>query len=292
MQTHPTLYALAKAQSSAAQSYLLTRRPLAHVGALGAAVLMLFVHEPPVFYYLLGILATLTEMLAWWFHFEGERRHRLSRELNRRALLVNAFGNVSELLELADLRACLDDTVLQQAAQLDKEVYNPAQPEQRYYTSGQREGSIQRLLDNLQESAFWSKHLYQHIARHTFKKLGLITGLVLLVLLGSIPFSSPIASWWLAPKIIAIFLAFMISDELTFAVEWRMATNRCDVVIRRVECILAKRKTAEDEILAVFGDYAAITETAPPIPSWVYTKERERLNGLWEEKQGRNLPPT
>jgi len=276
MQSKPSLPALAKAGSGVAQFYFNSRRA-AHFTALGVALLMLFVPNP--FVYGLAIIAVITEILAWWFRYRGEHYQRLSRELTRRALLFDAFGKLSESFELADLLHSFSEKLEQKAAQLDKEFYGEGK---EYYTSDKSKG-VDRLIESLQESAFWSKHLYHIAAIRTFWLLILLSFAVIFVVFFIVPVAYK-GAIFVAPQIIVVFLAFVISDELSSAFAWWTAANRSEAVDRRLDKIMDLKAPSREILLAVFGDYSVATAAVPPIPSHLYESERLRLNKLWADR--------
>jgi hypothetical protein len=271
MQSKPSLPALAKAGSEIAQIYF-NRRRVAYFGALFVALLMLL--PIGVFAYGLAVVAMITEILAWWFRNKGEHYHSLSRELMRRAMLFNAFGKSEESLDVTDLLNSFgEEKLTQKASLLDEKFHYP----EEYYMG-------KKLLDNLQESAFWSKHLFEIAARRTFWLLLLIFFAVIVVVLLIAPLVINQAVS-LIPNIILVFLAFVIADELSTAFAWQEAVNRCDALDRRLEKILAKgNEPSQEVILAIFSDYAVATAAAPPIPKDIYEAERDHLNESWDNR--------
>jgi hypothetical protein len=235
-----------------------------------------------VFAYGLAVAAMITEILAWWFRNKGEHYHRLSRELMRRAMLFNAFGKFDESLDVTDLLNSFGEKKLtQKAEQLDEKF---RYPEDYYKPPANPQSKEKTLLDNLQESAFWSKHLFEIAAQRTIWLLLLISFAVIFVvfLIEPLMIYQDVS---LIPKIIVVFLAFVIADELSTAFAWREAVNRCDAVDRRVEKILAEgNEPSQEAILAIFSDYAVATAAAPPIPKHIYEAERDRLNESWDDR--------
>lgn len=270
MQSKPSLPALAKAGSEIAQFYFNNRR-MAYFGALFVALLMLL--PIGIFAYGLAVVALIAEILAWWFRYKGEHYHRLSRELMRRAMLLNTFGKSNESLDVTDLLNSFGEEKLKQKAeQLEEQFY-----QESYYHS-------EKLLDNLQESAFWSKHLFAIAAQRTIWLLVLISFAVIFIvfLIEPLVINQDIS---LIPKIIVVFLVFVIADELSSAFAWWEAANRCDAVDRRVEKILAEvNEPSQEAILAIFSDYAVATATAPPIPKHLYEAEWNHLTESWNHR--------
>ena len=286
MPSEPSLPALAKAGSSVAQFYFKSRR-LAHFGALGVALVTLFV--PEFFAYGLAVVALLIEALAWWLRYKGEHYHRLSRELIRWARLENAFGKLREsALYITDLRHSFGGKLEQKAMQLDQKFYN----EDGYYTSDKSQGNV-RFLENLQESAFWSKHLYAIAAQRTFGLVGLASLAVIVIVFFIAPFIAsvtPASSWelLLTPKLAMIFWALVISDELGSALAWQGAAAGSDEVDRHLDKIRASDQPSQEILLAVLGNYSVATAAAPPIPTHIYESQRTHLNKLWDQRMGRS----
>ena len=277
MQSKPSLQALSKAGSEIAQFYFNSRRA-AYFGALFVALLMLL--PIGVFAYGLAVVAMITEILAWWFRNKGEHYHNLSRELMRRAMLFNAFGKSNEPLDVTDLLSSFGEKRLtQKAEQLDEKFKYP----EFYYQS-------KELMDNLQESAFWSKHLFTIAAQRTIWLLVLISFAVifLVFLVEPLVINQDVS---LIPKIIVVFLAFVISDELSTAFAWREAANRCEAVDRRVEKILGE-EPSQEVILAIFSDYAVATAAAPPIPKRIYEEQWESLDKSWKDRMAERKTTT
>ena len=145
-----------------------------------------------------------------------------------------------------------EEKLTQKASRLDEKFHYP----EFYYQS-------KKLLDNLQESAFWSKHLFEIAAQRTIWLLVVISFAVIFIvfLIEPLVISQEVS---LFPKIIVVFFAFVIADELSTAFAWREAVNRCDAVDRRLEKILAEvNEPSQEAILAIFSDYAVATAAAP-----------------------------
>jgi ABC-type multidrug transport system fused ATPase/permease subunit len=271
MQSQPSLPALAKAGSEFAQFYFNLRR-MAYYGALIVALCMLL----PVgsFAYVLAVAAMIIEVLAWWFRNKGEHYHSLSRELMRRAMLCNAFGQCKESLDITDLLNSFGEEKLRKKAEQLEEKFNY---QENYY-------STEKLLDNIQESAFWSKHLFESAAQRSFLALMLIFFMVIAVffLINPLVISQDMS---LIPSIIVVFFAFVIADELSTAFAWQDAAKRCDTLDRRLEKILAEvNNPSEEVILAIFSDYAVATAAAPPIPKRIYEKHWDHLEQSWKDR--------
>jgi len=134
----------------------------------------------------------------------------------------------------------------------------------------------------LQESAFWSKHLYAAAASRSFAKSAVLFIAVLLIALVVLPLVSGNAQLLVA-RTLVVALGFITAyDEFGRALAWRAAAEQAEAVDRRLEKLDV---TSVEPALGVFGDYSVATATAPPIPTALYKKQQNRLNKGWEERK-------
>ncbi len=224
----------------------------------------------------------LIEVLAWFFRHRAEVYHRKSRKLTRLGLFNDAYGKLGESTEMASLQFSIDEKTRCRAAEIDKELKKSG----GYFASIEFKDVV-RLLDDIQESAFFSKHLYEKAAQHIFWGLGLfIISIFVGCLIAFFVFDSNVAF----PRVITLLFIFVIADELGFAFAWHEASGHVDKVVDRLNVILETKDYSSHEVnLAILNDYQVITAVAPPIPRYVYKSNHERLTKLWNEvKKDRN----
>lgn len=125
---------------------------------------------------LLAVFALISECTAWWLSYQASKAHGLAEQARRRNLLMDAFGKTSENLDLTDLLESFDVKLTKAAESL----------EQPSYFASSRPHGLQRLKDNLQESAFWTKHLFGKSADRALQLLVAKLAFVILALIVSI----------------------------------------------------------------------------------------------------------
>jgi len=163
MEFTPSLPAYAKALDEQSVFYFVCRQIL-HIVALIVAVVSTFLLEVTIWVYTLATIAMFIEFLAWYFRYLGERNHRQSRKLTRLGLLEDAFGKLSDKkTDVADYTD-VSDKIKKRAEQLDKVWENSGG---HFFGSNASVGVV-RLLENLQESAFFSKYLCKKSAEYIF----------------------------------------------------------------------------------------------------------------------------
>lgn len=105
---------------------------------------------------------------------------------------------------------------------------------------------------------------------------------VLLIALVVLPFVSGSAQLLIA-RTLVVALGFITAyDELGRALAWRAAANQAGAVDRRLEKLDVATVAPA---LAVFGDYSVATATAPPIPTAIYRKRKDRLDKGWAKRK-------
>jgi hypothetical protein len=200
--------------------------------------------------------------------FNGYRRHSLAEEGRRRALLADGLGTSIDELALRDLRLRFSEKAEQAASTFE---------DADYYASEAPPGPA-RLRATMQESAFWSRHLYGAASKAAGVIAGILLVLVVIALFVVIGTNSASASVAVA-RIGALFLSFLVfSDIATQALAWFDAAAKSNDVYLRLQAV---DLTDEATAMAVFGDYSVATATTPPIPTFLYKRRHDHFEEAW-----------
>lgn len=261
-----SLLGIARAASQEAKR-LLGLRLWAH-GATFVFTLMSFaVQDPWTLYPVLG--AVLAESIAWAIRFRADTLHHSAEQARRSAVLMNAFGLTKEPADAIDLRADLGQSLVTKAESLE---------DSQYYASTTPPGP-ERLREVLQESAFWSKHLYATAASWSFV---LCAAPILLLGLGAIilgPLHSPIVHLVLARVAVSALTALISVDQLSEGLAWRRAA---DIAVHTDHALGRASSRVDADMLAVFAEYSVGTASAHPIPEWIYRRGHQSLEAAWK----------
>ena len=264
------LLALSRAEGEVAKR-LRAQRAGAHALTFALAVAGLFLPAPMAYYFALG--AFLSEAAAWWLRHRAMACHQRAEEGRRRALLTAALGSDPETLEAVDL-----------AQRFSKRARGSAHAhaDPGYWSTSQAPGPA-RLREALQESAFWSTHLYRAAAKWGFAIAGAVAGLAALGAL-VVALSQPGEVGEAITRVCVVILTAVIAtDVLTDALGWLGASRAAHRVDRR---IAASDFADQAVVLAIFADYATATEAAAPIPTRLYKREHDRLVAAWAARTG------
>lgn len=266
-----SLLALSRAETEEAKRFFQLRL-YAHAATLVLGVPAIFVSGAAA--YVLALAALISEAVAWTLRRLGSQRQEQGEKGRRRALLMQAYGDTQEPLDVTDLRHGFSDRAERAA---------PDHEDLSYWSTTAPVGP-KRLVGQLQESAFYSKHLYCAAAKDATKvsvALGVVAVALLFaaVLVGSGEVRLAVA------RTVVVFLAFLITvDGVTRALAWGGAAQQASDVDRRLERC---DPDGSEAVLAIWGDYGVATATAPPIPTPVYRKHKDRLEREWADRRTR-----
>ena len=224
--------------------------------------------------YLCAISGLILQGVRWWCQRSAVDTHALGSTIRRRALLIESLGPSVEQLDIRLLR---------EEAGADAESRARKEPTTDSYFASNKPPGMERLRDNLQESAFFTHRLYAKAARTAFITFGAgvactVVGLLLVTYLAPREFGSVVANCTLA------FVSFLVSaDQLGQGMNWRSAAATIERIERRLESITPN---GNEPYLAAFADYEAATAASPPVPTALYMRERGRLDALWRDRSG------
>lgn len=220
--------------------------------------------------YGLACLAALSEMAAWASSLATQSKKALGQELLRHNILKTSFGN-GMVLDASYLKGKVDKKDREKAKRFEKDDY---------YGTSER-NSENRLIQILQESCFWSHHLY----RSSRDRAAIIASSLILLVIISVALTLPLTEidqQYTEPRLVLLFMIFFpIWDEMGKVISFNNASNRLELIDTR----LSSNITDIAGVLAIFADYNVVTASAPLIPQKIYDKKKDVLNGLWAERQ-------
>lgn len=221
--------------------------------------------------YALAVAALLSELCSWLMSFSIESKKSLGQEILRLNILQRAFGS-RMAVDIAYLKSKVDKRDYSEAKKFDI---------QTYYATENSEPE-KRLVDIIQESCFWSQHLYQSCqSRAVIFSLFLAILIIILVITGLALIGSD--SNYSIPRLSLLFLTFFpLWSSIENAVSFSSASNKLKSIDQRLNNIGYEQSS----ILSIFAEYNVVTSNTPLIPQKVYESEQHKLNDLWTERVG------
>lgn len=219
-----------------------------------------------------AIIALIAAACKWMFSFQSNRHKDVAERARRILLLVEGLGYKISSKELTDLIASFSVTEIESAKWEDAE----------YFKETSKTG-YKKFARMLQESAFFSKCLYQESAKLGWWWFISVFSISLLTLFLLPSITNQIWSIAVA-QIISIALMFLVSvDLLGRAVAYSEASRAAGYVDDRLEGI-GISDFDENDLIFIWGDYNAAVQNAPLIPTSIYQTHKERLDRLFTQR--------
>lgn len=223
--------------------------------------------------YIISILNLITGILWQFFLYKSKNSHSIAEKARRIVVLSDGLGiKVSKKL--------YSDILIAFSVSEDE---GKKFEDKNYFTTNLPYGE-KKLLKILEESAFWSKHLFKIcFQKYLFYSLLVlilsIISLLIIPLLNNNSFMITIA------KVACLLLTWFVTGNLFITT---IDFNKSYTSMTDIESQLnglATSNNIKSDILIIYGDYNAIVEKTPVISTSVYIKNKAKLNQLWKERE-------
>lgn len=269
----PSLLALMRAEFTVGKRWDRTSMALQIVavaaGLAGAVVEDDAVAWGATFVALFGLL------LGYVCQLNAATARGLAERTRRAVILRDGLGWPLGPREEADLRLQFDPWAQRLATQ---------SPDlgRSYFGSGVVPGP-ERLRDNLQESVFWQAHLSRIAANYALTAVVLLGFIVLGVVLLALTSVDRQDTRSAFAKTLAAVVPFLVT---TNAVRLWWSLARQGTQLQQLDAALeeTRRRSGspqEIEVLRLAHEYDILVLEAPPVPDWIYRRNRDELDRRW-----------
>jgi len=152
------------------------------------------------------------------------------------------------------------------------------------YFASQDPPGAQRALQNLQESAWWSKHLTESMWKVCLIAICLLVILCVILLLISIQTISDQKIQASIAKLVtsAILLLFSLT-LLRSMVGYFTFSKKAEKAEDAASKLLAGSSTDNIEPIKLWQEYQLARASAPLLPTWMWKLRQKKLNQLWQD---------
>ena len=216
-------------------------------------------------------LILLAELCLW----RSDRLKSLAQTLHRKLDMEDSFGWKISAAEMSDVlaRSPFD---LNSLARQDDMGSN-------YWASKETPGS-KRAVENVQESAWWSKHLAESmwLVCLAWPCILLIGSVSLLIF--SIQTFQDADQLSNAAKIVtsAILLIFSLGF-IRFTVGYFSFSKKSERIEEAATAMLKSATIDNVEAIKLWQEYQLARSTAPMLPTWIWKRRQVKLNLLWNQ---------
>jgi hypothetical protein len=262
-----------RSQFSRSKQFWYSRALPIGIGVYLAAVVVAW----PLPRWLTGLLAlgtVLAQIAAFVFRQAALSCYVEAESVRRRIMLQDGLGiapSPSIFAPLHERSAGMATT----EAKLDR----------TFYDSDEAQGS-RRLLDIIAEAAFFTSSL----ARRTWKAfaataiIGLAAPLILLLLATILGTAESVLEVG-ARAVIASMAFWVVGDIAAMAIQFFQLSLNAEQMLDQCERLLRQSNLETTDVLLLYAEYNCAVVRTPPIPFWIYTSCRDRLNEAWNERK-------
>jgi hypothetical protein len=219
-------------------------------------------------------LAFALTITSEWFAWRSDRAKSIAESLLRKLDYRDSFGWEISKSELSDLLA-------RTSTKLRKRI--PPEGERAdYFASRDVVGSC-RAAQNVQESAWWSKHLAERMGQYTFALMVAATVGSLLILVTSV---STIRNFdilsGLGRVVTAVLMLVLSLGLIRLTLGYYSFNHKAQRAEERANELL-KYGCGEIDVVKLYNDYHLDRAIAPLVPDRVWRWNQDHLNELWKE---------
>lgn len=231
-------------------------------------VFSLFINEAAVS----AVILTLGSAAFSW---RADRFKDMAEQVLRQYEFHNGLGWAINYRSITDILASTPKKVRNMALQ--------GNVSESYFFSSRKQDPA-RLLENLEESAWWTKHLARRMTFITVfysAAFIMITVLLLVVAIQNIRDSTTINN---IARITLLLTTFAFSSGcIRLSLNYNLLSYDAEnTEMHAIE--LQQRKPPEMEAIMITHNYQIARATAPLLPSWIWAVSRKDLNHLWKQR--------
>lgn len=222
----------------------------------------------------LAIAALILQMAILLLKQRSSVHYSRAEEIRRIAVLKDGLGLEPAKVTIASILARLGN-----AKPPDKFHVG------RYFASDKPLGAL-RLLENVEESSFWTQRIASVTGNLGFVAVLVGAGISVMSLLTFISGEPSKSALHLAAEAAVVTLGFVVAgDFLVLSLEYRElsdeACHRMEEAATQVESGKADRESA----ILLFGEYNCNLSGAPPLPGFIYRLLHNRLSKAWAARE-------
>jgi len=244
---------------------------LVQVAIVIISMITIFISVPPLCGYLISV-TNLILAIVWIYLLDKSKSSHSVAERARRAIIFSkGLGIKLSSKSYTDLK------MLFSVNENDGTKYE----DPNYFTASASYGN-KKLAEIIEESSFWSKHLYKMSAQRYWRYFVAIL-LISIIGLLLLPILNIGSADILIAQVFSLILIWVITGNIfTTAMSFTSAASFVDNIETRLDSMAAHNEF--DDVLIIVSDYNALVGSTPIIPSNLYDRNKDRLNKLWAER--------
>jgi hypothetical protein len=222
-----------------------------------------------VLFFLVALLSIFYVLTQW----QSDRLRRISDSVKRKYELLDGLGWRITPKEISDLIASVPEKIIESAK---------ASTGDNYFESSNPPSST-RLLQNLEESSWWTKHLAESMMKITAVICASIFALATItLLLGLQAVPNQLLAIVFAKIAVSIIVFVFSGGYFRMSFEFFRLSKEAEKIEDQVVRLLIDKDATEITALKTLHEYQIVRSGAPQIPTWIWSFRQRQLNQAWK----------
>lgn len=219
-------------------------------------------------------IAFLLAIFAEWLTWRSDKAKGVAESLLRKLDFRDSIGWEISKAEVSDILA-------RTSAKIRSNI-PPEDQQGNYFASRDVEGTT-RTLKNIQESAWWSKHLAEKMGQYAFALtvISVIGSLFILIVSISSAMNSEVLSS-IGRVVTSVLMLVLSLGLIRLTLGYYAFSRKAQRAEERAgECL--KHGCGDLDAVKLYNEYHLDRASAPLIPDWAWKLNQEHLNELWSD---------
>jgi len=242
------------------------------------AAVVSFVHPQVTVTYFFAVIGFVMLAIAYALKIFFSKTYDVAETMRRQAVFVNGLGWDIDGILFSEWRRIAGDTLVTKN--------NTSPLEDDYYATKEDVGDL-KLLEMIQESAFWTRHLYKSIAFYMWIIVIFALSLVVAVFVFT---SSVVVSPDSSQNIVYVLFLLMPILLTVDVLNWALKLGSVGSAIQSIEENLERLKERNDyetqDLLRLVSEYNCQLVQGFPIPNWFFSMKHNHIQKLWNHHVG------
>ena len=159
------------------------------------------------------------------------------------------------------------------------------EPEESPYFDSPEPISSRRAVENLMQSAWYTRHQASGIAKTAFA-LSIVILLLAIVSLAVVVQSPPLQQWGpvVGQTVLTVLVVLLAMGYFRLSSRYRSLSRRSEKVVDRASDLKELENISDIQVLRLLHEYQIARAAAPMIPEWLWKRKKHELNRLWKQQ--------
>lgn len=224
--------------------------------------------------YRLSLLALVFHMASWYMSSLSKRSRELALEFQKISMLRRHYSEAISEFEVSHLKSKVSVKIAEKSDFDETSIKNNLNPS----------SSSRDFVLNVQENSFWNHHLFLQYHNLLRSMVLIIVFVVVLLVFYFYPYFMG-DSDYIVLRMIFTFLSLGILYELwDLSNSFKEASSEMLELDNEISRIILSERISPSKEFTIFSKYNHILQRKLPAFSWIYNKNKNRLNESWENR--------